>query len=82
MSAYFLDQDEGRLHSDAIRSLATDEGFGEEEVGRIYEEVFGEYSRGARVKAFLPILVSRRVRDLLQRRRETALTQVMRREVS
>jgi hypothetical protein len=37
----------------------------EEEIYRVYEVVLREYKREAKIKTYLPILVAKRVRELL-----------------
>lgn len=65
----FYDNDgEQTLHFDAVQRLAQEEGFSEEEVRGIYVRVLSAYDREAKVRLFLPILVSRRVRDILHGR--------------
>jgi hypothetical protein len=68
MTADLVERHEGeqRGRSYLIQTLARDEEMPKEEVGRIYDEVFDELSSNARIKTFLPILVGRRVRVMLQ----------------
>ncbi len=63
---YNTDNDQ---HVRAIDKLVNDLGIPAEEVNRSYREVLEELNKEIKVKAFLPILVSRVVRDrLLQHR--------------
>jgi hypothetical protein len=40
---------------------------------QIYEAVLGEYKREAKVKLFLPILVTKRVRQILDEKKMTPM---------
>jgi hypothetical protein len=53
------------LHVRAIDRLVHELGISAEEVNRSYREVLEELNKDSRVKAFLPILVSRGVRERL-----------------
>ena len=64
----YEDENEKRVHATAIQILTKDEGSSEDEIRRLYEGVLEELKRNARVKHFLTILVSRRVKDLLHAR--------------
>ncbi len=63
------DETERKLHLNAIEMLAQRFEASVEDVERIYEIVFRRFKKGAKVKDFLPILVSRRVEYLLNKRR-------------
>lgn len=63
------DETERKLHLNAVEMLAMDMGISAEEVERLYNIVLERFKRGATVKDFLPILVSRRVKYLLDIRR-------------
>lgn len=67
MTAETLYEDdlERKQHLDAMQTLARDVKGSPEEVFQLYEEVLKEYKREARVKLYLSILVSKRVRELL-----------------
>ena len=54
-----------RLHLNDIEMIAMDTGISADEVRRLYNLVLKRFIRGARIKDFLPILVSRRVKHLL-----------------
>jgi hypothetical protein len=64
----YEDEKEERQHVAAIQILIKDEGSSEEEIRRLYEGVLEELKKEARVKNFLTILVSRKVKDLLHAR--------------
>lgn len=65
-SSLYDDEKKRRLHLDAIKMLAMNMGISSEEVERLYNIVLGRFKRGAKVKDFLPILVSKRVEYLLR----------------
>ena len=56
----------GDRHSSAMRNLIKDEGMDEEDITRVYEEVLMEYKKDATIDIFLPIIVSKKVKDLLR----------------
>jgi transcription initiation factor TFIIIB Brf1 subunit/transcription initiation factor TFIIB len=57
------------LHVRAIDRLVHELGISAEEVNRMYREVLEELKKDIKVKAFLPILASRGVKErLLQQR--------------
>ncbi|MDA8214989.1 MAG: hypothetical protein M0Z64_06905 [Nitrospiraceae bacterium] len=60
---------ERRLHLNAVEVLSLRIGASVEDVKKVYEIVLRRFKRLARVKDFLPILVSRRVEYLLNKRR-------------
>ena len=62
----YEDEEERRRHSSAMRNLVKDEGMCEEEITRVYEEVLMEYKKDATIDIFLPIIVSKKVKDLLR----------------
>ena len=64
----YEDENEKRIHATAIQILTRDEGSSEEEVRRLYEGILEELKKDAKVKSFLTILVSRKVKDLLHAR--------------
>ncbi|WP_333654462.1 three-helix bundle dimerization domain-containing protein [Dissulfurispira sp.] len=63
------DETEKRLHSNAIEMLTRDLDISADEIRRLYNIVLERLKRDATVKDFLPILVSRRVKYLLNLRR-------------
>ncbi|TAM07491.1 MAG: DUF3562 domain-containing protein [Paraburkholderia sp.] len=52
-----------------VQSIASDTDIPLETVSRMYAETWAEYSEGARITDYLPVLVARRVRDNLRRRK-------------
>lgn len=65
-NVFLYDSDTGeRLNLNDIEMIAMDTGISADEVGRLYNLVLKRFIRGARIKDFLPILVSRRVKHLL-----------------
>lgn len=67
----YENENEIRQHQNAIEMIALRIGASIEDVERVYEIVLRRFKRLARVKDFLPIIVSRRVEYLLAvRRRE------------
>lgn len=57
------------LHVRAIDRLAHELGVPAEEVNRVYREHLEEMKKNIKVKAFLPVLVSRAVKDRLSGQR-------------
>ncbi len=55
-----------KLHARTIERLSLDLGIPEEEVRRVYEIVLRRLEKGAKVRDYLPILVSRRARYLIK----------------
>jgi hypothetical protein len=53
-----------------VETIANDTNTPMDTVSRIYDETWAEYSAGARIMHYLPILVARRVRDNLRRCRQ------------
>ena len=64
----YEDENEKRQHIAAIQILVRDERSSEEEIRCLYEGVLQELKKGAKVKNFLTVLVSRKVKDLLHAR--------------
>ncbi len=64
----YEDESEERQHLSAIQMLVKDVGSSEEEIRNLYEGVLQEFKNEARIKTFLPILVSKKVKELLQTR--------------
>ena len=62
---YEDEQERGR-HSSAMQNLVKVEGMDEEDITRVYEEVLMEYKKDATIDIFLPIIVSKKVKDLLR----------------
>jgi hypothetical protein len=64
----FAEGKEHDQHARAIQKLVQELGVPVEEVNRSYREILDELKKDAKVKAFLPILVSRIVKERLQHR--------------
>ena len=64
----YEDEKEKRQHIAAIQILVRDERSSEEEIRRLYEGILQELKREAKVKTFLTVLVSRKVKDILHAR--------------
>lgn len=62
------DENERRLHLNAVEMIALRLGDSQEDVKRLYEIVLKRFKQAAKVKDFLPILVGRRVEYLLNKR--------------
>ena len=62
----YEDEEERQRHSSAMRNLVKDEGMSEEDITRVYEKVLMEYKKDATIDIFLPIIVSKKVKDLLR----------------
>lgn len=61
----YENEKEEKLHLNAIRSIAKETGFPEEDVGLVYETALEKKRDHAKIKAFLPILVKREVKEML-----------------
>ncbi|HTP04252.1 MAG TPA: DUF3562 domain-containing protein [Nitrospirota bacterium] len=62
------DKKEYDQHARAIQKLAQELGVPVEEVNRPYREILEVLKKEAKVRAFLPILVSRSVKERLRQR--------------
>jgi hypothetical protein len=62
----YEDEEERGRHSSAMQNLVKGEGVDEEYITRVYEEVLMEYKKDATIDIFLPIIVSKKVKDLLR----------------
>ena len=65
----YEDENEKKQHFSAIQKLVKDVRSSEEEIRPLYEDVLKEFKTGARIKTFLSILVSKKVKELLDARR-------------
>ena len=70
MTQLYENEGERVQHSFAIQSMVRDLGVSQAEVLKYYEEALRELKAGARIKAFLSVLASRRVRETLLQRME------------
>jgi len=64
----YEDESEQRQHLSAIQMLVKDVGSSEEEIRNLYEGVLQEFKNEAKIKTFLSILVSKKVKELLHAR--------------
>jgi hypothetical protein len=67
--ALYEDETEQKQHFSAIQRLVRDVRSPEEEIRPLYEDVLKEFKSEARIKTFLSILVSKKVKELLDARR-------------
>ena len=65
----YEDENEKRLHMNAIQILAMHVGASPVEIEGVYEMVLSRYKKYAKVRDFLPILVSREVKHLINTKR-------------
>jgi len=63
--ALYEDETEQKQHFSAIQKLVRDVSSSEEEIRHLYEDVLKELKSEARIRTFLPILVSKKVKELL-----------------
>jgi hypothetical protein len=61
----YEDETEQKQHFGAIQKLVKDVSSTEEEIRSLYEDVLKEFKNVAKIKTFLSILVSKRVKELL-----------------
>jgi hypothetical protein len=61
----YEDESEQEQHLSSIQMLVEDMGSSEEEIRNLYEGVLKEFKSEAKIKTFLSILVSKKVRELL-----------------
>lgn len=65
ISPLYDDENEKRLHINAIEMIALRIGSPVEDVKRLYEIVLRRFKKAVKIKDFLPILVSKKVEHLL-----------------
>ena len=65
----YEDEAEEKQHFSAIQKLVKDVRSPEEEIRPLHEDVLKEFKSEARIKTFLSILVSKKVKELLDARR-------------
>lgn len=71
MRSHYVIQKEGNLHLNAIRSIAKETGFTEEDVGFVYMTTLEKLKKQARIKDYLTVLVIKEVKDLLLKSMES-----------
>jgi hypothetical protein len=64
----YEDDLEKQQHAHAIQILAEGIRISAEEIYRLYEGVLREHKKEAKIRIFLPILVTKRVRELLEKK--------------
>jgi len=67
--ALYEDETEQKLHFSAIQSIVRNINSSEEEIKPLYEDILKEFKGKARIKTYLSILVSKKVKELLKARR-------------
>ena len=65
MPQLYENEGERSQHWFAIQSLVRDLGISQDEIHKHYEEALRDLKNGARIKVFLSVLASRRVRETL-----------------
>ncbi|SDC57648.1 DUF3562 domain-containing protein [Paraburkholderia lycopersici] len=58
--------------AEVVKAIAAETQMPMETVAKMYEETWAEYSEGARIKDYLTVLVTRRVRENLRNMRTSA----------
>ncbi|HHT9145623.1 MAG: DUF3562 domain-containing protein [Candidatus Brocadiaceae bacterium] len=71
----YKNEAEEKLHRNSIQTLARETRMPAEVVSSLYESVFDRLKNHARIKDFLPILVSREVKDILLHKINLSLTE-------
>jgi hypothetical protein len=65
MTQLYENDGERSQHSFAIQSLVRDLGISQDEIHQHYEDALRDLKAGARIKVFLSVLASRRVKEAL-----------------
>jgi len=65
IACLYENDEEQRLHSEAIRRLSRDLEMPEDEIRRNYETMLCSLKERARIKDYLVVLVSRNVRNMI-----------------
>lgn len=52
---------------DVVKTIAADTNTPPDAVSKMYEDTWAEYSEGAKIMDYMPVLVAKRVRDALRR---------------
>jgi hypothetical protein len=61
----FENEAERKQHISIIQSLVKEVGFCEKTTPSVYSRILDDYKREAKIKIFLPILVGKKVKNLL-----------------
>ncbi|NWF91354.1 MAG: DUF3562 domain-containing protein [Syntrophaceae bacterium] len=64
--SYYENEEQRKQHLRAIQTLIEEVGRPVEEITRLYYLVLQEYEKEAKIKIFLPILISKRVRAIIE----------------
>jgi hypothetical protein len=64
--SFHENEEQREQHLRAIQTLIKEGRRPEEEITRLYTLVLQEYERNARVKTFLPILITKRVKEMIE----------------
>ena len=67
--ALYENETEQQQHFSAIQGLVRNLNSSEEEIRPLYEDILKEFKSEATIKTFLPILVSKKVKELQNGRR-------------
>ena len=60
-------EEQRKQHLRAIQALIEEVGRPREEVARLYYLVLQEYEKEAKVKTFLPIIIRKRLKEMIER---------------
>ena len=71
----YKNEAEEKLHRNAIQTLVRETRMPEDSVCSLYESVFARLKHHAKIKEFLPILVSREVKEILLHKINLSLTE-------
>lgn len=61
----FENEAERKQHTSIIQSLVKEVGFSEKTITSVYTRILDDYKKEAKIKIFLPILVGKKVKNLL-----------------
>jgi hypothetical protein len=59
-------EEQRKQHLHAIQILIKEAGRSGDEITRLYYAVLQEYEKEAKVKTFLPILISKRIKEMIE----------------
>ncbi|MGQ9645107.1 MAG: DUF3562 domain-containing protein [Thermodesulfobacteriota bacterium] len=62
----YENEEQRKQHLRAIQALIEEIGHPEEKVARLYYLVLQEYEREAKVKIFLPIIIRKRLKEMIE----------------
>jgi hypothetical protein len=64
--SFYGNEEQREQHLRAIQSLIKEGRYPAEEITRLYTLVLKEYEKEAKVKTFLPILITKRVKEMIE----------------